>query len=141
MTQDDASGYDKFLPEGIPDWQMPFWDSLRVHDVRVQRCDGCGQFRYIPKELCHNCHTVAASWTAIAGEGTVYSYTVVRRAPTPAYQRDAPYVIAHVDMAEGFRMISNLVDVAPEDVRIGMPVRINYIDATPEWSLFNFVPA
>jgi uncharacterized OB-fold protein len=71
----------------------------------------------------------------------LYTYTVVRRAPTPAYQREAPYVIAHVEMAEGFRMTSNLRGVQLENVAIGMPVRIQYEDATPEWTLFHFVPA
>ncbi len=62
------------------------------------------------------------TWTPIAGTGEVYTYTVVHRAPTPAYQADAPYVIAHVTMDEGPRMISTLVDRDPAKVVIGMPV-------------------
>lgn len=134
------TSYDKFLPEGIPAWQMPFWDSLRAHEAKVQRCDDCGRFRYIPKELCPSCHSEAATWTAISGLGEVYSYTVVRRAPTPAYQADTPYVLAHVTMDEGFRMISTLTGPAPEEVTIGMPVRLTYQEATPVWTLFGFVP-
>jgi uncharacterized OB-fold protein len=135
------SEYAKFLPEGIPSWQMPYWDSLREHAVRVQRCDNCGVFRYVPKELCHNCHTTAASWTPIAGTGELYTFTVVRRAPTPAYQADAPYAIGHVAMAEGFRMIGMLRNVDLEQTRIGMPLQVVYDDVTPEWSLLRFEPA
>ena len=136
-----STEYRKFLPEGLPEWQMPFWRSLEERRVKVQRCDQCGRFRYIPKELCPNCHTEGATWTPISGHGEVYTYTVVRRAPTPAFQEEAPYAIAHVTMDESFRMISRVVRIDPDDVRIGMPVRIAYEEATPEWTLFVFEPA
>ncbi len=135
-----SSGYEKFLPEGIPDWHMPFWDSLRRHRVEVQRCDGCGRFRFIPKERCPGCLSPRSTWTEISGEGEVYTYTVVHRAPTAAYQAEVPYVIAHVTMREGFRMAANLAGVAVTDVGIGMPVRLTYADVTPQWTLFGFEP-
>ena len=65
----------------------------------------------------------------------------MRRAPTPAYAEDAPYTLVHVTMDEGFRMIGKLNGVAPEDVRIGAPVRITYQEVTPEWTLMEFEPA
>jgi hypothetical protein len=71
----------------------------------------------------------------------IYTYTVVHRAPTPAYQVDAPYVIAHVTVDEGPRMIATLVGVAPDAVQIGTRVRIGYDDVTPDVSLFHFEPA
>jgi hypothetical protein len=135
------SEYQKFLPEGIPDSHWPFWDSLKEHAVRVQRCDDCGTYRYIPKDICPSCHGERASWTRISGRGEVYTYTVVRRAPTPAYQAEAPYVLAHVTMAEGFRMIASLTGADPEVVKIGMPVEVAYQDVTPEWTLLTFQPA
>ena len=58
-----------------------------------------------------------------------------------AYQAEAPYVLAHVTMAEGFRMIASMTGVDPETVRIGQPVQSAYTDATPEWTLFTFEPA
>jgi uncharacterized protein len=136
-----VSDYPKFLPQGIPAWQQPYWQSLRDHAVEVQKCDNCGTFRYTPKELCNSCHATEAAWTPISGEGNVYTYTIVRRAPTPAYQEEAPYVIVHVDMAEGFRMIGSLTGVDPENVRIGQRVKAAYQDATPEWTLLTFQEA
>lgn len=141
MTTADPTPYEKFLPEGIPGWQTPFWDSLRRHEAQVQRCDGCGTFRFIPKERCPRCLSESSTWTAISGEGGVYTFTVVHRAPTPPYQADAPYVIAHVTMGEGFRMAANLSAVEAADLRIGMPVRLTYLDVTPEWTLFGFEPS
>jgi uncharacterized protein len=142
MTVGGASStYDKFLPDGIPSWQMPFWESLRAHAVEVQRCDSCGRHRHIPKELCPACRAPGWSWVPIAGVGDVYTYTVVRRAPTPAYQADTPYTIVHVTMDEGFRMIGRLTAIDPEAVRIGMRVSVAYADVTPEWTLLEFKPA
>ena len=65
---------------------------------------------------------------------------VVRRAPTKAYQADAPYAVVHVTMDDGFRMIGSMKGVDPEGVRIGQRVRILYEDVTPEWTLLQFEP-
>jgi uncharacterized OB-fold protein len=132
------SDYEKFLP-AIGDLDRPFWDSLKAEEARIQRCDACGMFRFIPREIC-SCGSTDATWTAISGKGEVYTYTVVRRAPTPAYQADAPYVIAHVTLDEGPRMIAWL-EVDPEQASIGMPVQIAYRHVTEDQSLFSFVPS
>ncbi|MFE6820922.1 Zn-ribbon domain-containing OB-fold protein [Streptomyces sp. NPDC057690] len=133
--------YDKFLPEGLPAWQRPFWDALREHDVRVQKCSGCGAFRHVPKELCNRCHGTEATWSPISGTGRIYTYTVVRRAPTPAYQAEAPYVLVHVEMDEGFRMIGSMTVDDPSAVRIGQDVRITYDDLDADWTILRFAPA
>ncbi|WP_182377706.1 OB-fold domain-containing protein [Nocardioides sp. WS12] len=132
--------YDKFLPQGVPAWQRPFWDSLREHAIKVQKCDGCGAFRYVPKEICNRCLDDKATWTPLAGHGRIYTYTVVRRAPTKAYQETAPYALVHVTMAEGFRMIGSLRIEDPESITIGQMVRVGYDDVTPDWTLLQFEP-
>jgi uncharacterized protein len=135
------SGDQKFLPEGIPDWQMPFWDSLRQRNIRVQRCASCGSFRHVPKEICAKCHSTSFSWERVSGRGVVYTYTVVHRAPTPAYQANAPYAIVHAAMDEGFRIVATMRGVDPESVRIGAPVRIVYTDLSADWTIVEFEPA
>ncbi len=130
----------KFLPENIPAWQLPFWESLRNHDVRVQRCADCGTFRHVPKEICPACQSAEAMWSPIAGEGEVYTFTIVRRAPTPAYAADVPYALVHVAMKEGFRVVAGLPGIDPTDVRIGLPVRVTYDDVNADWTLLQFEP-
>ena len=130
--------YDKFLPE-IPPLHAPFWAALREHRVVMQQCDRCGLFRFIPTEIC-SCGAPEYTWTPIAGRGEVYTYTVVHRAPTRAYQRDAPYIIGHVTMEEGPRMISTVLDCNPEDMKIGMPVEIVFDDVTEDVTLYRFRP-
>jgi len=129
----------KLLPSQVPVWHMPFWESLKEHAVKVQKCSGCGTFRYVPKEICSACYSTEWTWEPISGKGTVYTFTVVRRAPTPAYE--APYVIAHAEMEEGFRMAARLDGVDPENVRIGQPVTIGYEQLSPEWTIFVFEAA
>ena len=120
---------------------MPFWDSLKEHQIKVQKCDNCGAFRYVPKEICNKCLSTEATWTPISGDGEVYTFTVIRRAPTPAYQEDAPYAIVHVEMAEGFRMVGTLMDGDPEAVTVGQKVKVAYDDVTSDWTLLRFQPA
>jgi len=131
--------WEGFTPDITPGHE-PFWASVREHRIALQRCDRCGTFRFIPSPLCPRCWSQEATWTPVSGRGEVYTYTVVHRAPTPAYQAMAPYVIAHVTLEEGPRMISQLVDVPPEEVRIGLPVELTYRDVSPELSLYFFTP-
>jgi uncharacterized OB-fold protein len=137
MTDD----YPKFLPEGIPSWQMPYWDSLKAHEIKVQKCDSCGAFRYVPKEICPKCHSTATTWSSISGNGELYTYTVIRRAPTEAYQAEVPYAIVHVTMDEGFRMIGSLRGGDPENLSIGSRLKVAYNDATADWTILQFEPA
>jgi uncharacterized OB-fold protein len=136
------SGYTKFLPpDDMPAFHAPFWESVREHRTRIQKCSDCGKMRFIPLEICPNCHSTECDWTEISGRGTLYSYTIIHRAPTPAYQADAPYVIGHVTLEEGPRMIANLVGIQPDDVKIGMSLEITYLDVGDGQSLFAFQPS
>lgn len=134
------SGDQKFLPEGIPDWHLPFWESLRQRDVKVQRCTSCGTFRHVPKEICAECHSASFSFERVSGRGVVYTYTIVHRAPTPAYQQAAPYAIVHAAMEEGFRMVATMTGIDPEAIEIGAPVRVAYTDLSPDWTIVEFEP-
>jgi uncharacterized protein len=134
-----VAGYEGFVPEITP-LHRPFWDSVRDHQAKLQRCTRCHKFCFIPMEMC-TCGSLEWTWEPIAGTGEVYTYTVVHRAPTPYYQHMAPYVIAHVSLPEGPRMTSHVVGCAPEEVRVGLPVRIIYEDVTPELTLYRFAPA
>ncbi|WP_375396612.1 Zn-ribbon domain-containing OB-fold protein [uncultured Sphingomonas sp.] len=131
----------RFLPPGdLPPLHRPFWDGLREHLLLVQRCPN-DHLRFIPTEICPRCGSQEWEWQPLSGRGEVYTYTVVHRGPTLAYQADIPYVIAHVALAEGPRMIANLTGCAPAAVCIGMAVQIEFYDAGEGWTLYRFVPA
>jgi len=131
--------YEGFRPDITP-LDAPFWDALRRHELVVQRCDECGQLRFVPSERCRHCGSPAATWSPVSGNATVYTFSIVHRAPTPAYQADAPYVIAYVELDEGPRMPTRLVEVAPDAVAIGMPLAVVFDDVDDDLTLYRFRP-
>lgn len=115
-----------------------FWDGVRAHRLLIQRCEGCGVLRFPWLPGCNACG--AAQWGTVeaSGEGTVFSYVVMHHPAFPAF--DPPYAVALVELAEGVRIISNLVGVEPDAVRIGMRVRAEFQRFDPELELPVFRP-
>ena len=133
-------GYEGFRPEITP-LHSPFWDALRRHELVVQECAACSRLRFVPTELCPYCYSPAAVWAPVAGRGRVYTFTVVHRAPTPAYQAEAPYAIAYIELDEGPRVPARLVDVDPATVEVGLPVEVVFDDVDADLTLYRFRPA
>ena len=103
-----------------------FWDGCANGVVRYQRCMRCGTVQLIPRSLCAHCQDAGLAWHDSAGFGRVLSHTTVYRAPTPAFRDEAPYVIALIDMEEGFRLMTNVAGGATAQIAIGARVRIGF---------------
>lgn len=104
----------------------PFWDGCASGELRYQRCTDCGIVQLIPRSLCAACQGHALEWKRSRGLGRILSHTTVHRAPTPAFRAEAPYVIALVDMDEGFRLMVNVKGGSSPVVTIGRRVRIGF---------------
>jgi len=115
----------------------PFWDATREARLVIPRCTTCGQFCWLPQLACPRCRTETLEWTDVSGRAEVYSYVTVHTSMTPGIE--APYTVAVVTLEEGPRFFTNIVDVDPAEVRIGMPVRVKFEDAGPV-SLPRFAP-
>ena len=131
------SEYRKPLPRITPD-NRPFWEAARRHELRLQRCDACGRFRYPPGPMCPDCLSERFEWRRVSGRGTISSWVVFHRVYFPAFADDAPYAVVQVELEEGPRLISNLVSSPGEKINIGMPVEVVFDDVTPELSLPRF---
>jgi uncharacterized protein len=133
--------YAKPLPMPDP-VTRPFWDSLKAHGLRLQRCGGCGCFVYYPRPLCPSCLSDDLVWTAVSGRGVVHAFTIPHRHPSPEFRAETPYVVALIELEEGAWMLSNLVEIppTPEAVRVGLPVEIVYDDVSDEITLPRFRP-
>ncbi len=136
MAEDE---YRKPLPEPS-ETTRPFWEGTRARQLRLQRCRDCRKHIFYPRTICPFCLSEHLEWVTATGKGKVYSYTVVRRAMHPAFREDVPYVLAIVELDEGPRLTTSIVGVAPEEVRVDMPVRAAYDDVTPDVTLLKFEP-
>lgn len=132
----------KPLPKADPVTQ-PFWDSLKREAMELQCCDDCGKYIFYPRGICPHCLSNKLSWKPAKGTGEVHAFTIVHRNPHPAFQGEIPYVVALVELPEGVRMLTNLIDVKadPEEVKVGMPVEVVYEKASDEITLPKFRPA
>lgn len=121
-------------PRPVPEFPepdtAPFWEATKRHELRYQVCDDCGGVVFYPRRHCTHCMSLNLTWKTSKGEGTVYTYTVIRQIGLPAFRDRAPYAVAWIDLDEGFRMISNIVRVEDptENVRIGQRVRLVWED-------------
>ena len=111
----------------------PHWDGCREGVLRVQRCAACGSYEFIPQAVCTRCQAGKLEWVESSGRGSVYSHTTVYRPPRPEF--DAPYVVAIVELEEGWHMLTNLVDCRPEEVAIGLPVEVDFRAVSDEITL------
>ncbi|MEV2228376.1 OB-fold domain-containing protein [Streptomyces phaeochromogenes] len=116
-----------------------FWEGVSRHRLLIQRCDGCRTLRFPWLPGCNACGCPDWDTVEAGGEGTVYSYVVMHHPPFPAF--DPPYAVGLIELAEGVRMISNVVGVPNDRVRIGMPVRLEFeqVDEELELPLFRAV--
>ena len=115
-----------------------FYDWCRQRELRFQRCRGCGAWRHVPREMCAACGSWEWEWARSSGRGTVFTWTVAARAMHPAFQADVPYAPVVVEMEEGVRLVSVVVETAPDALVIGMPVEVVFDDVTPEVTLPKF---
>ena len=136
---DTITQYAKPVPEPSS-VSAPFWEGLKAGELRLQRCTACSRYVFYPRSVCPHCLSDRLEWQTASGRGRVYSFTIIRRAMNPAFAADVPYVFAIVELDEGPRVTTNLINCAPEDTRIGMPVRAACDSVTSEIALLKFEP-
>lgn len=120
-----------YLPADIPgpvptvDDQL-FWDYCQQRELRFQRCTNCHRFRHPPAPVCSQCRSFVSEWVRAPETGVVFSYTIVHHPLHPAVTPIVPYNVVIVDFPEcdHVRLISNLIDVAPKQVHIGLAVSL-----------------
>ena len=117
-----------------------FWAGCKERQLRLQRCADCGQYQFPPQFFCAHCSGGKLNWVATSGRGKVLSYTIVHWSPNPAYAADAPYSLALIQLDEGPRMLTNIVNCPPDQIRIGMEVAVEFEQCGPDIMLPKFRP-
>jgi uncharacterized protein len=116
-----------------------WWDATRDQRLVIQTCAACGHRQHEPRAICQACAGDDLHHFDAAGTGTVVSFTVIHRAPSPDV--DAPYVVAIVELDEGVRLLTNLVDIDPADVACDLPVTVTWLALDDGRHLLQFHPA
>mgnify|MGYP001012151578 CR=1 FL=1 len=115
---------------------QPFWDAANEGRLILQRCGACGVYRWTPQILCTACLSEEFSWEEVSGRGTLYSYTIVHRAPLAAFE--TPYVLATVELEEGPLMLTQIVESAHERLAVDAPVEVAFTRANEAINLYTF---
>ena len=115
-----------------------FWEAARESRLLIKQCDGCMRPFFPPRHLCPFCWSDKTSWIQSAGTGTVYSFSVIHRAPAPAFSGRGPYVVALVDLAEGPRVMANIVGEGALETAIGDRVCLCFEEREGGWKVPQF---
>ena len=129
----------KPLPQVSPE-MAPFFAAAHRHELVVQRCRGCGTFRFPARDRCSSCLSREAEWTRVSGRGTVFSFAVMHQVYHPGFADEVPYAVVVIELEEGARILSNVVGCPAGEITIGMPVEVVYEDVSPEITLPKFRP-
>ena len=133
------TAYDKPLPRG-EEFNGEFYQFCKQHELRFQRCRDCGAWRHMPRESCQACGSFNWAWERAAGKGQVFSWTVIHRALHPGFAAELPYAAVVVELEEGVRIVSHVLDLPVDQLRVGLPVEVVFDDVTPEITLPKFRP-
>jgi uncharacterized OB-fold protein len=110
---------------------LEFYDWIKKGELRFQRCNACGTFRHVPRELCARCGGADWEWAKSVGRGRVFTWTTVHRSFHPAFT-DTPYTCAVVELEEGPRLLARVVDVPPNELEFDMTVDVVFTDVSEQ---------
>ena len=106
-----------------------YWDGCREHKLMVQKCKTCGRLRIPASYVCQNCLSTETELVEMKPEGTLYSFVVMHRAFHPSVQDKVPYIVATIDLSEDVRILANMFDVDPDELKCGAEVTIDFADS------------
>ncbi len=131
--------YAKPLPH-IDEEMRPWWEAAQRHELYIQKCRDCGDLRFHPRALCTNCMSSRTEWIRCSGRGKIYTFTVTYQNGSSGFRDSLPYVLAWVELEEGVKMLTNIVECPPDQVKIDQRVEAVFDDVTPDVTLVKFRP-
>lgn len=129
----------KPTPRPAPE-SLPYWQAAREHRLSLPRCQACARYWFPPSRTCPHCLSADLAFETVSGRGKIYSFVTFHRVYHPAFETEVPYVVALVELEEGPRLLTNLLEIEPQDVRCDMPVEVVFDDVDPDTTLPKFRP-
>lgn len=127
------------LPQSDPATQA-YWQAAHEHRLDIPQCLACMNVHFYPRARCPYCGSGDLTWISCSGKGHVYSYTIVKRAPSDAFEPLVPYVVAIVALDEGPHLMTNIVDCDPNNLKIDNRVQVRFFDINDKTTLPVFAP-
>ena len=118
----------------------PFWEGSKKHRLMIQKCAACETHRFPPSVTCAKCGETNSSWVKSSGRGKVFSFVTFYRLYHKGWEGGLPYVVAVIELEEGARILSNVIDIPVEKVVCDMPVKVVFEDVTENVTLPKFSP-
>lgn len=129
------------IPQPLPvleGFAKDFYEGCQRGELLFQRCSDCGAWRHVPRELCPDCGSWNWEWQASSGRGRVFTWTVIERALHPAFAEAVPFAAVVVELEEGVRLLSHVLDCPPDQLEMDMPVDVVFEGVTAEITLPKF---
>ena len=125
----------------VDDNTREYWEAAKEGKLLIKRCQVCMRAHHYPRPFCPYCWSQDVRWEEASGRAVLYTFSIVQRNDLAPFSDRVPYVAAIVDLEEGPRMMTDIVDVVPEEVRIGMDLRVTFVETAPDVSIPMFRPA
>jgi uncharacterized OB-fold protein len=119
--------YKKPLPH-LDEENRWFFEACARHELYLQKCSSCGTVRFYPRALCPSCMSSKTDYVRASGRGRVYTFTVTQQNQAPGFRDELPYVMAYVELDEGPRILTNIINTPPGEVKIDLPVEVVFED-------------
>jgi uncharacterized OB-fold protein len=123
------------------DHTRTFWDAARDGRFLIKRCSACGRAHYYPRPFCPYCWSPAVEWEDASGRGSLYTYSIIHQNDLPPFNERVPYVAAIVELDEGPRAMTNIVDCEFDDLQVGMGVEVAFREISEDFAIPVFRPS
>ena len=124
----------------ITEDSRPFWEGCQQGKLLLQYCGACQRYQFYPRLFCMQCGSGSLRWVEASGRGVIYSYTIIHQNKSPEFVGDTPYNVAIIQLEEGPRLLSNIVDSSLADLRMDLPVTVVFDAVSDTIALPHFRP-
>ena len=124
----------------ITEENRPFWEGCQQGKLLLQQCRKCYHYQFYPRLYCMQCSSETLQWVEANGRGVIYSFTIIYQNKSPEFVHETPYNVAIVQLEEGPRLLSNIVDVGATELQVDLPVTVVFDQVTDTITLPRFRP-
>ena len=123
------------------EFTQTWWEGTKEGKLKIRRCSACRRAHFYPRPFCPHCWSEEVTWEDASGRATLYTYSIIYQNDLPPFPQRVPYVAAVVDLEEGPRMMTNVVDCDLDRVAVGMPLEVTFREETEDVTVPVFRPA